>query len=686
MSSQITTPGKAVNEASPKLIKTRSQFDLSYKHFDTHRFGEYHPHFYFEGVPDDKNITLNSSHTLRSYTLGAPLMQDIQLKKDYFGVPLSAIIPFNWEKWYKNPNRGDDVADEVGPCVTQFWIKVGSFCSSLLSAFRAGVRSDGAFNSLPSTTLTAWFRMMVIFEMFYSNGSLLKTLGISGTQFFSYVNISSVGGSGIRDFDFYFDTWINFLQEDLAITELYVVDSAGHGYYVDFDGHVQNGELAVRHLTLNGFLSLLRDDLNLTISSVTYSSSIVSDADEFMARVSEFISDTASSYVSIYSGDEERHAIDLSRIFAYQIACAHFYSNENVDDIYSAELYRELIGFCVRPSGSSDVFSYNGLSIRYDWLSGHYFSLVSGLFSSTELASVFLTSNLSSHICYRGYFSNVFSFRRSLKFMDYFTGARTQPLAVGDSTVAVNSSKVNVIDMASGFQKTRFWNAVSRTGSKIRNYMREVMGVELPSDIHDPYFLGHTSDSVFGQEVENTADGQLTLANSVTSVLRSNASRYAFNFDVDVPICIIGISYYDIPRIYTQSTDRTAIGSSRFDKFNPFLQFVGDQPLYNLELGNTYEHVTFGYQLRDMQYKQKFPIGTGGFVNQLPGFCFIADDTRYGHFFSINEEYVRSLQSELDKYYVSLTGHSLGSYFHFIVKTDNKCTASRPMVYAPSIL
>lgn len=84
--------GKPQNEATEKDVRTRSSFDLTYDFFQTMRFGEYTPHFVMEGVDSD-SLPLYSGHSIRSYTLGAPLMSDIKIKKDYFFVPMMSILP-----------------------------------------------------------------------------------------------------------------------------------------------------------------------------------------------------------------------------------------------------------------------------------------------------------------------------------------------------------------------------------------------------------------------------------------------------------------------------------------------------------------------------------------------------------------------------------------------------------------
>ena len=683
----VLTPGNDVNNASPKTINTRSTFDLSYLNFDTHRFGEYHPHVVYDGVADDKNVHLNSAHDVRSYTLKAPLMQDINMKKDYFNVPLQAILPLNWEKWLKNPKYGDDVVDEVGPSVTNFWTKVSVFCAFLTSGLDSIVTALGDEPSAADTNdaLVGCFRYWLTLELFYSNGSLLKSLGISGDPYFQGSYWIDVNEKRIS-FDRIFDHVIsNFIQS--GVKSFRATFSDGSQYAVVISEDSISGEIW-NAISLRSFLALARDDFNFDIGSLEV------DEDASYLDIVQALQGSGLGYSGFLKGDIP---INLSKVWAYQLCCAHFYTDDNVDFIWSANLYREMMRFLAEYKSIEidgfpvNRFSWNGANYLYDSLSGFYFDfyILSSVFSSATAVDYLCGPNSEYYLGIRGFLCNALSFRRSLRYKDYFTGSRPRPLAIGDSDVAVADSKVNVINMAVGFQKTRFWNAVMRAKSGIKSYMKEIFGSDLPYDMHDPMFLGHTADTIFGAETENTGEGQLTLANSVTSILRSNASKYAFNFDIDENSVVIGITYYDIPRVYSRATERTNFHANRFDIFNPFLQFVGDQVVYQNEIGlnSAQTPANFGYQLRHMEYKQRFNQCSGGFVENLPGYVFDADDQRFDRGVAyITPDFIRSLCTELDKYYVSLSGYALGSYFHFIVKNFNNLSASRPMAYAPSIM
>ena len=677
-----TSPGSKINDATGKVVRTRSRFpDMSYSNYNTDRFGMLRPFFVMEGVEGD-HLPIRSSHEVRSYTLKAPLMQNIRRNKDFFMVGMPAILPLNWEKFYMNPNLGDDVPDDVGTGFQNFW----QFVKSKLDSHRAAALTYISGSASLANKLTYVLRLAIVHEMFYSNGNLISALGchvghrlrIEPKENTTFLEPLIHGN---------YDTWFDLLMQTIISTYTsftFVKDGDTRTCVLQPDAYANaTAGFANAAVSFHDFLEYLRDDLNIYIDSVGGSTPIESTS------VATLLDATKVGFT--YFDLQEDY--NLARLWAYQLSTFHFYTNDKVDFVYSAGLFRELISYYVRRSRNSAMttktFTYNGIPYEYDALSAGYAHEILG--QALDFG-IFSPVNSDDRKCQRGYLSALFSYRRSLRFVDYFTGSRTRPLAVGNVDANVVSNKVNVVDITMNIQKQKFLNSVARTGRKVREYIKMLGGTDPGPDYHDPLYLGHTSDNIFGVETENTGAGQLTEANSVTSRFQSNGSRYQFEVDVDLPCVIIGISYYDIKRIYVTTTDRQLHHMNRFDMFNPFMQFIGDQDVKLSELGSlrvyTGADYPFGYQLRHMEYKQRFSVASGGFVDSLPGFIFDnrADAERTPARPVVDEDFIRSLPSELDRFYVSLTGFSLGHYFHFIVRDDNSCDASRPMAYAPSIL
>ena len=675
-------------------LRSRSKVPFSAHTAGTYRFGEYSPHFVMESLNND-DVPLRSVHQVRSYTLKAPLMSNISMKKDYFQVPMEAILPLNWDKVYTNPVHGDDVNAEDVNCVLQFGTDgmhnaFGSLVAYVRSFF---LDADGELDEVTAPGLTALLKYAVFLERFFSSGSLLASLRESLSSAFSFYHFQINGDTGLGlGFDDCFDRIINktlalYLENYESDVDPLVVYIKGEEHYlVDSYDSFLGASSGYPQITLRDFLSFIRDDNDWYFDPDAVFSSYVD------------IMNVPLPYGSPLK-DGVRFPLNLSRPLAYQIACAHFYSNDKIDYVYSAELWRqnlksvwyELIdstGYASTPAVRNPKFTVNGIECDFDICSGKI--LNTALTISEDFESD--NPNLDLDVYY-DFWRLILGFNRSLRFVDYFTGAKSQPLAVGDVSIDVNTGEgtVNAIDVTRNLQKQKFLNFVNRIGRKFESYVAELGGHRLAPDYHNPFYLAHTSDDVYTVENENTGEAQLSEASSVTSVFMSNASKYAFEIKCDRPSILIGITYFDIPRYYPHLIERQNFHVNRYDMFNPYMQFIGDQPIYRAELtgfSDVPAQEYFGYSLRHLEYKTRVNQCFGGFANgSLPGWQFIADENRpINDLENIGPEYIRSRQSELDRFYVSLTGWSLGTYFHFIIDNFNDCEPVRPMVYAPTIL
>lgn len=668
--------GNSQNEAGGVSLRNRSTFPLSYSFFETERFAEYTPFFVQEGVSGDR-LPLHSRHELRTYTLQSPMLQSLLKKKDFFYVPMQAILPLNWEKFYTNPVIGEDVPEDTGTGVQGFWNKL---YSNVLGDFNRLEESLDVERPDLALIYTSFIRFCVFYEMFYSTGSLMETLGISGHNYLVLRKQNDNYEFIRRTFDEFFDEVMSTLFDFDSYSSLRVNFSIGSDtYQIVHPDNVNVRSTGDYHpVTLRSALELLRDNLSgfwVTGVIAPANNTISSDIYDVYGKWT-----LASPFLEANDGSELVH-LNTARLWAYQLVCAHFYSNDHVDFVYSADLFRQRIWelyTLFNPAGlASRGFSVNGLKYEYDALS----AFVSSVF--LDNASLSDDSDL-----WVAYWQSMLSFKRSLRFMDYFSGSRTMPLAVGDTNVDASSGLVDVLDLSRQRMMAKFLLAVNRSGRKFGAYMQELFGKVPKPDYHNPFYLAHTSDVVGSSENENTAEGQRA-QNAITSNLRTNADRYAFMFEPDRDCVVIGISYYDIPRVYGNATERQNFYLDRFDMFNPYMQYVGDQSIYRAEIGtDEVSLLPFAYTNRHMEYKQRYNQCAGGFLvpsTQLGTWIFQGDKLYRWQFKNLSPSFIRSFNEEFDRFYTSLTGYSLGTYFHFIVRYDNRMDAVRPMAYAPQI-
>lgn len=631
-----TQPSKAVNDSQVFVNRNRNTFDLSYFNFKTQRFGQYEPFFVMEGVPGD-TIPLHSSHIVRSLPMQSPFLSSLTLSKDYFMVPMQAILPNTWEMIFSNPASGDDVPEDAN-CIWQ------PFNISFLA------KSD-----LTNTSNESKIKIVFMLESVFSSGSLPAQLGYCMQE-------------TLKDKSANFDSSFNSFFTDLS----QVAQS--------FEFTFPNGKKSILDKSAVP-LSILVDYLR---SNYIYLTKYTGAVFNFESIVSW--ADENDYFLEVW----DSLSLNMSRILAYQLSCYQFYVNTKIDPIYNSQLYRDnyfyLLKNLATASGTSlsyDSFTRNGISVPYDFFSKHYFDKVIGSHSWTLNDAVI--SALADIYFY------IFSFNHVLKFGDYFTSSRTQPLGTdvnGQINAPVVGSQVAAIDMSKSIVMQRFLNNVVKLGNDFGEYLRGIFGREPSPDYHFPKFISHQEFDVSGFEVANSTE---TGQGSMVTNLQSGSDKYAFEVTVDMPCILLGISNFNCPRLYGNARPRFLFHKDRFDMFNPMLQYIGDQPLHRIELNTDSEddNEVFGYNSRNSEYKQAFSVASGGFLYELPSWSFIADfGPDYAAIPSQHQgpDFIRVYPFEFDRFFATLSGLSLSQAFHFIVVYNNKVMASRPMAVNPSIL
>lgn len=679
----VLHPGDKQNDVNVLAPLHMSRFgdSLSAPFACAQPFGRLGLCFNFDALAKDE-IYLKSAHKLTSYTLSDQLLSDVFLKKDFFQVTRRAILPNNWEKVFVNPPLGDDVPRDANSTVEDFDNKV----ATLVDMFHN--------NYINSNDPVDLFRLLVVLGYFYSSGSLLAASGFSMERQCAF--LTNGGNTLVSIDDLLEEVYRSLNPVSIGLTS-YTVTFNGQTYNVYSDVPQAFGSRSSYDISYRRFLELIQEDpAGLTSTSLTY------------YALDTYAQDLASAGSLVYITGQVGAPCDLAFLWAYQLCCAHFYSNDSVDFIYSADLFRQNVRAAVDQIIVSPLigstwdqqmtFTYNGVRTEYDSLCAHVWSIilsVGGAFSS-----------LSGHVL--AFLSLCFAWRNSLRFMDYFTGAKTRPLSIGNVSVDVNPGSpatVNVVDTIVQTQRARFFNAANRARRKIAGYLEDIFHSKPSHDWHDPLYLGHVEDMVYSVDTENTGSAQLSLdpsgnktgmPSSVTSTFRTNGERFAFEVQIDEPSILIGICYFDIARIYTHATKRSFFHVDRFDMFNPFMQTIGDQELYQREISDIVQlgaagdyDEPFGYKVRHSEYKEDFGRAVGPFVGSGVLRSWLVTDNavaRGDGAQMINPDYIRSSCVELDPYFLSLTHFGPRDYFHFIIKHYNTIGARRNMIAKPGLL
>lgn len=701
-----------VSKLNRRWKNTHNNFNLSHRFFETSRMADITPHLVVRGVIDGR-YKVHCGHESISPVTDSPVMSDINMKIANFMVPYKAIMPNTWDIFYKQPHDGDDVNTNVVATSLGIYNSVAPFMP--LTEIAYFIRDSYAEYS-PSVSMydvapvaedyQNLFRTLRMHEMIFGKGSLLTYLGL---PLHSVVNADKFSNM-YRDFCSYlvavqeeaYDLsesavfWLTNNQEVFVPT----ADTTliGKQSSIDF-GNVLI--LNQRFISYSRFFELLADsDYNFAFSSdietlLLSINNVVVNYDFLFtqlmngynlglrgAHIDDLV-DSPASIRYITSADSTPNffpAINIDRVYAYQLVCSQFFSNSKIDAVYNSDTWFNGLRAILVDIGDSKetIFSLDGNDYYYDLTS---VNTIARAFSRVILPYDFFKSKYDL-LCY------IFDFRDSLKFGDYFTSAKTRPLTLGNVVAPLTGDGVSAVDTTISIARQRFFNWINNAEDTIESYVNTLFGRQMPLDLTVPRFLSLETVPVSSKETTNTADEQ----GKLTSRFRSESGRFAFSSYMDsVPGIILGVHYYESERIYSRAMDKFAFKENRFDYFNPMLQKIGDQPIDQSE--RSYEFVKddtpFAYTLRFMEYKQMNSRAVGGFVGSLPSYAFIVDNGSSGDAFTnenLSSEYIRQRNSEYDRFFPSLTSFLPSERFHVINKWSNRVEGVQPMAWTSEIL
>lgn len=636
--------GVSLNHASPFNPQDYNKFDRSADMYETQRFAEVNP-IYSQEFNGDDIIPIRSVHELRSFTLKSPLMSDLYMNRAFFQVPLQAIYPHCFQPLFKPQIKGSDVPDSAKAFFPLSFINGGSV--SLVSLVNA-VNLSGYTTYVTSTV---YFRVLLFFIQLFSRDSLLVKLGY-----------------GLPDYG------ADQVFEEILLNDL------TNGIVVSYSTP-SNPSKSVTFKASNNDAFHRYALIQLLYGKWEIISVTMEDPSTSSSRSLSNISDIISRDLPSWSAND---FINLEKVFAYQLICAKFYSNPYIDDIntsYKWLLNNETLAFSI-VNATSRNFVLNGVNYQYDLISKSIMtSLLNILFSST--------TSVVNKIIALNVFSNIFEVQTSLRYTDYFVDSRTQPITMDDTYSAVTGQGVSAIDVNRSLWLQRFKNAVGRVPDNMRSYFRSIFGYDPDTIEAEPFIISKERFLIIGQEIENTNDSE---QGKVVTNLRSSQSNFIFDVHVKEPVIIIGLNSYSVKYAYGRAVDKGFITNDRLDKFNPFLQHIGDQVVLYNELNNdkrsAYYGNTFGYQVRYAQYKTALSHATGGFLDDstLQSWIALFDKTNAMDYAVMNSEFIRNQNIDFDQFYSSLTGTKMTTYFHFICRFTTFCDVKSRQQKFPSLM
>lgn len=674
-----------VNEPDFQNQQGYFPYDLTHQEFLTTRFGEGTPSMYLHTVAGDRIAHHDNTKTILNQINGNLLSNVNQYVDSYF-VPLRSVFPNNYEKLIPNPTKGDDLPNSALP---QFPISL-FFYEYLASTLTITLQANGQqpvtntiANIMSGATATDnRFRIAryLSFLYFVSRGQLLDYLGVA----FDDEYLDDIGKWKFQYFvDLAFDEIYNALpigDESVGIFEVepnltesifqYLPVAKHKGYDINSKSDFRD---AVATCIERGYYPV--------IDHFEWSDTLNATYEYFVDFFSTSFNRT--SYLTTIEADENPFNVDhisLEKCLAYQQIFAQYFTNDSIDSVFTAELFMQNLRSVMFPSingrSTEHTFDYNGVSTEYDLISAGalYWSLIS---NDT-------VGNINRQFVFG---SLMFVLRRTLRYGDYFSTARPNLLAVGQLSINVQDGAVSPIDVTKNLLMQRYLNAANYIGSGFLQYMNSIFGVT-PSDTGTfPRFIAHRTIPLRNDVTTNSAENQGYQTTNLIGVSDHNA----FDVFIDDFGVILSIISYDVLPVYKSGIDSTNHFADRFDYFNPMLQGIGDQHIRVSEIiGNPkYRDTTFGYTMRNAEYKFKVSRAHGAFVNSLPGMLLSYPVYRYtdvNEDLHIDSDFIRDKPVYFDTLAPTLTGLSPADYFHFAVSCTNELKCARKIQTTPPVL
>lgn len=351
-----------VNPQSDTHVSTSqgiNDFSMSYQNLLTARYGEITPFFIFDAIGRDR-VNLSSSHEVRTTTLQSPMMSSLRMRKTYASMPYSGILPNTWQYIFTNPKKGDDVPDDVFPMLN---------IANLITNITAKFTTD----NFPLNLNNDYFHRFLLFYVIFSSGGLLNYLGchinpsrtISSTYFESLVDefISAIGSSPLVDKTISFKLGNNnSIKSPNSEFQTLTFSNKLEDNRRIFYAMLQHPDYTCNYNT------------DIPLSSFPSWQKILS----FLAKINKQENPFATN-------------INVSRLVAYQQICSQFYTNDNVDSLYSAELFMSnQKSLCYiaydKVTHAPKFFKFNGVPIYYDVFSSHFLDILVDALETTTIS------------------------------------------------------------------------------------------------------------------------------------------------------------------------------------------------------------------------------------------------------------------------------------------------------------
>lgn len=578
-----------------------NDFNLSFDHGTSFDFSKVIPVGHERMVAKDV-FDLSTSINLLGNATPNPILSNIRQIVDTYRVPFQALYK-DWEDVIGvYQSKGDQCPVDV-----RSYFNPTSLWNSLYS-------SDG-LSKFDDIDVMTFCRYIIMLASIYGRDSILNNFNIHISRGLCCVN-ADLGIDDAAPSSVFFDI-ISYIYQYLKDNNLDVTFVFGNKEIV-YGFNEYNGYLLS---SVNQFIELIFS------SSYAHANTNASSAEDTI-KISELDVNVYQNIESIFdslSWDGYNKDINIEPLIAYQMILSDKFSNAKVDNVYTARMFSDALRQIVRNITSVNPnysFSLNGKDYYYEPYSAIYLMAVApALFRYVNDEHVSIVCN---------YFLSIFGYGRPLRYGDYYTGARLEPLSPGNTRVTVENGEVDAVAINKKEWLYSFLYNLHLSTSEFKDYIRGIFGTNIQPSRSDIIRLVRKEKYLGKESVENTGSAQFEYVGTgrlpMSSILRGGASDASLMYHSKEPALLITLVWHDAKIFRSNTVAKDSQIKTVLDEYIPELEFIGDQQILGMELdGSRANSDVFGWNQRYAEYKMKTSFVSGAFLDDYANGMLLTD-------------------------------------------------------------
>lgn len=644
-------------QATLQLDRLNS-FPLGRKHATSLDFSKVVPIDNLKIVAKDV-IDLNTEVKIMGGATTAPVMSNIRQIVDTYRVPYQAIYGDDWENVIGVvKQKGDSCPNDA-----RAWFSPSSVLTKLLS-YVSRLSSDEV-----KQYYEIYFKILLVFRAIFADESILPYFNIHLNKVVSAPDEGFIGP--------FVSSCLKQSFEALGLTKSFMVVNYGDSVvYYYFNAEQELPVDVIYNYRFVGsyaeFLEIIENAPNIDI--------VDTENINIFANTYYSVLTTFNSAGFAYTGYDG--PVNFEAIVAYQLVLADKFSNSRIDNIYTPKQFlSSLRGAFDGPFRNQDISYYiDGNRYYYSPVSNNFF---------TQALNFSLSYGLDYSLGLLNYLISIFSFGRPLRFGDYFTASRLEPLAQGDVKVTVQDGEVSAMDMNKKEWLYSFLYNLNIASSEFKDYIKGIFGADINPSRADIIRLVRSERYLGKESIENTGSAQFDLATTegkipITTALRGGALPAKLMYHSKEAGLLITVVWHDVEIYRSNTISRDAFVTNVEEEYIPELEFTGDQVILTQELdASTRVSDYFAWIQKYAEYKMRYSFVSGAFLGDYGNQMIVTDS---GYVMNNGAEYlssdfIRQSIADYNRFFPSNMFYTMPVHAYAIVVSD--CNAKRPMYINP---